>query len=107
VFELRASGWGINGDKYSASGEYIYLKATISSDGVLIGCVTTSQKETEGVGSVCQTQGFYDKYTDRDKDGVSEVDASTGATVTSSGYQKALLRAFEAYEILKGGEDSE
>ena len=102
VFELKASGYGINGDKYTASGQYIYLKACISADGKLISCETISQKETEGIGSICQTQGFYDKYTDKDKDGVSGVDAATGATITSRGYKTALLRAFEAFELLKG-----
>ncbi|MGN1095831.1 MAG: FMN-binding protein, partial [Eubacteriales bacterium] len=49
IFDLRASGFGINGDEeYGISNEYIYIKVCATADGKIISCVTTEQHETEG-----------------------------------------------------------
>ncbi len=103
VFYVKAAGFGINGNKwYSPSGEYITLRVCIGSEGVIIDCETLTQKETEGVGSVCADEEFYSRFVGEDRDGIGEVDAVSGATVTSDGYKRALVGAFEAFDIIKG-----
>ena len=40
VFDLRAAGYGINGDKYTRSGEYIEIKVSVTPSGKIISCKT-------------------------------------------------------------------
>ncbi len=103
MFELHASGFGINGDRYyNPSGEYIYLKISLTPDGKIIACETVSQKETDGIGSACADASFYTQFNGKDETNYGEIDAISGATITTSGYKTAVLRAFEAVKILEG-----
>jgi len=46
VFELKAAGFGINGDAYYyPSGEYIDIKVSATKEGKIISCLTTAQKK--------------------------------------------------------------
>ncbi len=101
IFELLAQGYGIKGDRH-ASGEYIRIKVSATADGKIISCVTVSQKETQNVGSVCAEPSYYEQYNGKTKDTLSEVDAISGATVTSNGYLEAVASVFEAINIMKG-----
>ncbi len=103
VFDVKASGYGINGDKYSKSGEYIYIKVSATADGKIISCMTVSQKETAGLGDACATPEYSSQFNGKTADTYKEVDAISGATVTSSGYVTAISRVFEAVTILNGG----
>lgn len=103
VFDLRGAGYGINGDKYTRSGQYIEIKVSLTPDGKIISCKTTAQKESEGIGDACAKPEFYTKFNGKDQSTFGEVDAIAGATITSKGYKSAVASAFEAVKILEGG----
>lgn len=107
VFDIKASGYGINGDKYIKSGEYIVIKVSVTADGKIISCQTVSQKESDGFGDACATPEYYSQYNGKTADTYKEVDAIGGATITSNGYMTAISRVFEAVTILNGGVSNE
>lgn len=102
VFELQAAGYGITGDKYIASGEYIVIRASATADGRIIAVETVSQKETDGFGAACADPDFYTQYNGKDETNYKEIDAISGATITTNGYNTAISRVFEAVKLLKG-----
>ena len=107
ILEMKAAGYGINGgSKYHpASGEYIKLKVAITKDGKIVDCVTTYQAESVGIGDVCASEKFYGQFDGKTRDDYTEVDGISGATITTDGYMKAILRAFIAVEIFEGGNE--
>ena len=102
VFDLRGAGYGINGDKYTRSGQYIEIKVSLTPAGKIISCKTTAQKESEGIGDACANPEFYTKFNGKDQSTLGEVDAIAGATITTKGYKTAISRAFDAVDILEG-----
>lgn len=102
VFELRAAGYGINGDKYTKSGEYILIRASVTPAGKIIACQTISQKESEGFGDACAKPSFYNQFNGKTEGDYGDVDAISGATITTNGYKTAISKVFEAVKILKG-----
>ncbi len=102
ILSLKAMGYGIHGS-WEASGEPIKLKVVITPEGKLITCQTIYQNETDGVGSVCAEPKFYNQFEGKTQNECNAVDTVSGATVTTSGYRAAVLEAFTAVEILKGG----
>ena len=103
VLDLKASGYGVKGDKYIRSGEYIYIKVSVTASGKIIACETVSQKESDGFGSVCAEPAFYSQFNGTNVDTYKEVDGISGATITTNGYMTAISRVFEAVAILTGG----
>ncbi len=106
VFEIRCAGYGIEGGNqwHPASGEYIYIKVSLDKENKIIDCYTMSEEETDGIGSVCADEKFYGQFAGKDKNNYSEIDAISGATITTNGYLKGVKAAFEAFEILNGEE---
>ncbi|MBQ9134337.1 MAG: FMN-binding protein [Clostridia bacterium] len=103
VFELRAAGFGINGSAYyNPSGEYIYIRVLATAAGKIIACETVSQKETDGVGSACANADFYTQFNGKEESNYKEIDAISGATVTTNGYKTAISKVFTAVKILEG-----
>ena len=103
VFDLKASGFGINGDEYyNPSGEYIKIKVSVTEDGKIIACQTVSQKETDGIGSSCEDVSFYSQFNGKTEADYGDIDAISGATITTNGYKTAVSKVFEAIKILKG-----
>ena len=102
VFDLRGAGYGINGDKYTRSGQYIEIKVSLTPAGKIISFKTTAQKESEGIGDACANPEFYTKFNGKDQSTLGEVDAIAGATITTKGYKTAISRAFDAVDILEG-----
>ena len=103
VFELKAAGFGINGDEYYyPSGEHIKLKVAVTADGTIIACETTYQSESEGIGSACADESFYSQFNGKTADNYGEIDAIAGATITTNGYKTAVSKVFEAVKILEG-----
>ena len=103
VFELHASGFGINGDHYyNPSGEYINIKVSATADGKILACQTISQKETDGIGSTCADASFYSQFNGKDETNYGEIDAISGATITTNGYKTGVSKVFEAVKILEG-----
>ena len=106
---MRGAGYGINGgdDYHPASGEYIYIRVSMTADGKIIDCLTVSQKETDNIGSVCADESFYGQFVGKTEADYKEIDAISGATLTTSGYTKAIERAFASVKIFEGGAGNE
>lgn len=105
VLDMKGAGYGINGgDEYHpASGEYIYIRVSMTKDGKIIDCLTVSQEETPNFGSACAEEEFYGQFVGKTEADYEDIDAIAGATLTTNGYKKAILRAFESVKILEGG----
>ncbi len=105
VLELKAAGYGINGGSsyHPASGEYIVIRVSLTAQGRIIDCLTVSQAESKGFGDACANEKFYGQFDGKTKENYTEIDAISGATMTTNGYKKAIERAFEIVEILEGG----
>lgn len=103
VFELKAAGFGINGDEwYQPSGEYIEIMISATADGTIIDCKTTYQAETDGIGSACADAEFYAQFIGRDEATYKDIDAISGATITTNGYKTAVGKIFEVIKMLEG-----
>lgn len=103
VIELHAAGFGINGDHYyNPSGEYIYIKVALTAEGKIINCVTTKQAETDGIGSACADKEFYSQFNGKDETNYKDIDAISGATITTNGYKTGIGKAIEAVKIMEG-----
>ena len=107
VFELHAAGWGMGVAPEAhydpnLSGEYIYIKVSVTKDGKIIECLTVSQAETKGLGSACADESFYSQFNGKDETNYSNIDAISSATYTTNGYKTGVSKAFEAVKILEG-----
>lgn len=104
VVETKGDGYGINGgNKYRpASGESIIVKVSMTADYKIIDCITVFQAE-DGVGEACAEEKFYGQFVGKTEENYTEIDAITGATLTTNGYKQAIQRAFVAVETLNGG----
>ena len=83
-------------------GEYIYIKVALTDSGKIISCETTAQKETDGIGSACADEKFYSQFNGKDETNYGEIDAISGATITTNGYKTGVSKVFEAVKILEG-----
>ncbi len=108
VMEIKGAGYGIaGGDEYHpASGEYIMIRVSMTADGKIIDCLTLSQAETDGIGSVCADEDFYGQFDGKTEETYQSIDAISGATLTTDGYKKAIQRAFDCVKIFEGGDPS-
>ena len=106
VVETKGAGYGIKGgnEYHPASGEYIVVKVAMTPDGKILDCMTVSQAETQGLGDACADEKFYGQFAGKTQENYTEIDAIGGATMTTDGYKQAVQRAFEAVNVLKGGE---
>ena len=102
---IKGAGYGISGgDKYHpASGKYIEIRVAITADGKIIDCLTEFQAESDGIGSVCENESFYGQFVGKTAETYDQIDAISGATVTTEGYKKAISRAFDCVKIFEGG----
>ncbi|MBQ8746443.1 MAG: FMN-binding protein [Clostridia bacterium] len=106
IVETKGAGYGIKGgnEYHPASGEYIVVRVAMTPDGRIIDCLTVSEGETDGLGDACAQESFYGQFIGKTEENYTEIDAISGATLTTDGYKQAIQRAFAAVEILKGGE---
>lgn len=104
IFEVKGPGYGIvGGDEYHpASGEYIIVRVSMTPDGKIIDTFTVSQEESKGIGDACADEKFYGQFDGKTESDYKNIDAISGATLTTNGYLKAIERAFEALNTLKG-----
>ena len=103
MFTLNAAGFGINGDAYYyPSGEPIVIQVSATKDGKIIDCITLSQKETDGIGSACANKEFYSQFDGKTEKDYSDIDAISGATLTTNGYKTAISKVFTTIKILEG-----
>ena len=105
IIEIKGAGYGINGgDQYHpASGEYIVIRVSMTAERKIIDCLTVSQAESENIGDACANESFYGQFDGKTEADYKDVDAISGATLTTNGYLKAIERAFESVKILEGG----
>ena len=108
VLDVKGAGYGIvGGDEYHpASGQYIMIRVSITKDGKIIDCLTVSQEETKNLGDACADESFYGQFDGKTADTYQDIDAISGATLTTNGYKQAIGRAFDAVKILEGGANS-
>lgn len=93
VFKLSTKGYGGT----------IELMCGVKADGSIESIQTLNHSETSGIGSkvVDNASGYSNNYTGKTADNYAEVDAVTGATISSKAYKKAVAAAFEAYQTVK------
>ena len=105
ILEIKGAGYGIHGGSpyHPASGEYILIRVSLTGDGRIIDCLTVSQAETNGVGSACADEFFYGQFDGKTEENYDEIDAISGATLTTNGYKEAILHAFESVKIFERG----
>ena len=106
IVETKGAGYGIKGgnEYHPASGEYIIVRVSMTADGKIIDCITVSEAETDGLGDACADESFYGQFVGKTEADYTEIDAISGATLTTDGYKQAVERAFAAVKTLKGGE---
>ena len=109
ILTLKAAGYGINGgsEYHPASGEYILVKVSLTKEGKIIDTLTVSQAESTGIGDACADEKFYGQFDGKTADDYKNIDAISGATITTNGYLKAIERAFACVTILEGGAANE
>ena len=91
VFMLTTKGYGGN----------MKLICGMKSDGTIEQCKTLSHAETSGLGSKTAEDAYRNQYIGKTSDTLSEVDAITGATISSTAYKNAIEDAFKAYDMVK------
>ncbi len=105
IIEIEAAGYGIVGgdDYHPASGKYIVIRVSVTADGKIIDCLTVSQEESKNIGDACAKEEFYGQFDGRTEADYNEIDAISGATMTTDGYKTAIGRVFDTVKILEGG----
>lgn len=94
VFMLTTKGYG--GD--------MSLICGIKSDGTIEACKTLSHSETSGLGSKTAEDPYRNQYCGKTSDTLDEVDAISGATISSTAYKNAIEDAFTAFNAVKEAE---
>lgn len=94
VFMLSVKGYG--GD--------MKLICSMNSGGEIEQTKTLSHSETSGLGSKTAEDPYRKQYSGKSEKTVDEVDAVSGATISSNAYIKAVKDALKAYDIVKGAE---
>ena len=109
ILETKGAGYGIKGgnEYHPASGEYIIVRVAVTPDLKIIDCITVSEAETDGLGDACADEGFYGQFAGKTEADYKEIDAISGATLTTNGYLQAIERAFNAIKTLNGGAENE
>ena len=77
------------------------VRVSITPQYEIIDCLTVSEAETDGLGDACADESFYGQFVGKDKTNYTEIDAISGATLTTNGYKQAIERAFAAVQALK------
>ncbi len=97
VIMMQAKGYG--GD--------IKLICGIHPDGSIEAVKTLSHSETSGIGSKVVDNGsaYRQQYKGKDHSSYKDVDAVTGATISSTAYKKAVGLAFKAFLAVKEAEE--
>ena len=105
IVETKGAGYGIKGgnEYHPASGEYIVVRMAMTSEGKILDCITVSEAETDGLGDACADEKFYGQFVGKTETDYTEIDAISGATMTTDGYKQAVERAFTAVKTLSGG----
>ncbi|MGN0488012.1 MAG: FMN-binding protein [Ruminococcus sp.] len=93
VFILITKGYG--GD--------MKLICGIKSDGTIEATKTLSHSETSGLGSKTAEDPYKSQYVGKNADTLNDVDAISGATISSVAYINAIEDAVNTFELIKEG----
>jgi electron transport complex protein RnfG len=109
VFRGKDGSGGTGGYAFvvkSKGYNFMTLAVGVDSQGKIIGVATVKQEETPGLGSVpAQSEEYLSKYKGLGPEPPAlkkDVDAWNGATFTSSGINKGVQMALEAFRELSG-----
>ncbi len=106
VIEINGLGYAWFDDNHGYGEQRfvpIVIRVSLTADGTIIDCLTVSHEESKNIGDVCGKEEYYSQFDGKTADTYTEVDAISGATMTTNGYMKAIERCFEAVTILEGG----
>ena len=105
IIDIKGAGYGITGgnEYHPASGEYIVIRVSITADGKIIDCLTLSQAETNNLGSACAEESFYGQFDGKTEADYENIDAISGATMTTNGYKDAIRLALKSVKIFEEG----
>lgn len=81
----------------------IEICVVISAEGTILKCLTVRQEESGGYGAACGEPSYYGQFDGKTEQTYRDVEAISGATITTNGYLNAIERALEAVKILQGG----
>ena len=76
--------------------------AVIVKDGKIIAVLTTAQYESKNIGDACADASFYTQFNGKTEADYSDIEAISGATITTNGYKTAIGKVFEAVKIMEG-----
>ena len=113
VIELRANGYAMGIKDKNGQNHYygpktpIVIRVSLTAEGKVIDCITVSQKESEKYGAVCGDEKFYGQFDGKTEENYNDIDAISGATVTTEAYKKAILEAFKTVNIIEGGNEQQ
>ena len=95
VFDLESKGYG----------GIIYISLGMSSDGRITGVKVSSHSETKGLGTEAADEFFGEFLNIGAGDDAMEIDAMSGATVSSTAIRKAVNEALEFYSANLSGDE--
>ncbi len=107
-------GYAINVTSPNGYGGNITIAVGISADSSITGISVIAQSETAGLGAVCADKKFTDQfigikdyveYVKTGKTEPHEIDAISGATITTKAVTEAVNTALAYASELKGGND--
>ena len=62
----------------------------------------TLENDKAVIGDACADISFYSQFNGKTEADYGDIDAISGATITTNGYKTAVSKVFEAIKILKG-----
>ena len=113
IIELKANGYAMGVKDKNGQNHYygpktpIVIRVSLTAEGKIIDCITVSQKESEKYGAVCGDEKFYGQFDGKTEENYNDIDAISGATVTTEAYKKAILEAFKTVNIIEGGNEQQ
>ena len=75
----------------------LVIMCGISSDGKIVQTKTLKSSETKTIGGKTENEAYTSQYAGLDSSFADKVDAISGATITSTAYEKAIADAFAAW----------
>jgi len=92
VFMVSVRGYGV---------DPIRLICGIDMNGRVIRSQVLAHDETQGLGTPIFEEPHAGQYWGNDRNGIEQIQAISGATITSVAYKNAIRDAFTAYEIVR------
>jgi len=93
VYDMTAYGYGSSGVKVTVG---------VKTDGTVSGIRVDASGETAGLGAKAGLESYYGQYTGKNLDGLGDVNAITGATITSNAVKGAVELALEHFSAHYG-----